>query len=375
MFKLEKSLKEWVSQGVLPPEQAARIRAYEAAKPERRWVMAGVLTLAFITIGVGLLSLATWHWNTIPDSVKLIVDGVLFLAIIAAMAKLWRAQKPIWFEGSLLFFMIFCLASILLINKIFLLDYQKSFYPIWLIWSGVTFFPVFLARRILVPFFWCVGTFIGLFALFINAEFLKLIFSIESVSRAEPIIACMTLSLLFTAAFFVGRKIAIEAPLTRALRIMAFIAVCSAVAVADMAQIAKGHWSVILYTPAYILSVVVALAIWRSGYHKIEKKLLLCTLFSFLAYFHVLGGSTYIVYALGIIFILALLAGLFAVQKNRVWFQVFLGLIGARIVVLYFQALGGFVTTGFGLVIAGLLLLLIIFFWNKYRSKINSWLG
>jgi hypothetical protein len=54
-------------------------------------------------------------------------------------------------------------------------------------------------------------------------------------------------------------------------------------------------------------------------------------------------------------------------------FQFFLVAVGIRFFVLYLQALGGLATTGFGLIITGLIIIAMVVAWNKFRRELNAW--
>lgn len=54
-------------------------------------------------------------------------------------------------------------------------------------------------------------------------------------------------------------------------------------------------------------------------------------------------------------------------------FQFFVILVGIRFIVLYFQALGGLATTGFGLILSGVIMIAMAIGWNKNRTAIAAW--
>lgn len=85
------------------------------------------------------------------------------------------------------------------------------------------------------------------------------------------------------------------------------------------------------------------------------------------------GGKTF----LGILFFIGLF-GLAAADMGRsgrrVAFQWLLAMIGARMLVFYFDAFGGLAMTGVGLIGAGLLILLATFLWHRNRNRVMSWL-
>jgi hypothetical protein len=49
--------------------------------------------------------------------------------------------------------------------------------------------------------------------------------------------------------------------------------------------------------------------------------------------------------------------------------------IGARFLIVYFQVFGSLATTGFGLIISGLIIICAAVLWFKKKEKFENWIG
>lgn len=96
----ERKLAAWVEAGVVDAETARRIRAFEAshARPLALWAVIGIAALA---IGLGIVSVVAANWDAIPAMVRLGVHLALLTGITAA---LWLTRgRGGWVEEALLF--------------------------------------------------------------------------------------------------------------------------------------------------------------------------------------------------------------------------------------------------------------------------------
>lgn len=98
----ERKLRVWQSAGLIDAETAQAIRAFEAEN-SRPLVLWAVIGIAALSIGLGLISLIAANWDAIPLLVRL---GAHFALLAGAAAVLWRLSqdhaRP-WREEALLF--------------------------------------------------------------------------------------------------------------------------------------------------------------------------------------------------------------------------------------------------------------------------------
>lgn len=118
MFGIHKKLRQWAAAGLVSAEQHAAIAAFEKSRQQGRFGR-GVIGLALFAIVVGVLSLVAANWLSIPGAVKIIVH----LAINIGLAGLvWRAARhgqAMLREGALLVLGGLTLTLIALIGQVF----------------------------------------------------------------------------------------------------------------------------------------------------------------------------------------------------------------------------------------------------------------
>lgn len=96
---IERKLAAWRGAGLIDAETAARLRAYEAAhtRPLALWAVIGIGALA---IALGVISVVAANWDAIPPQVRL---GLHFALIALALTALWRWPGQGWGQEALLF--------------------------------------------------------------------------------------------------------------------------------------------------------------------------------------------------------------------------------------------------------------------------------
>ena len=112
---IAKKIDEWQMAGLLNADQAAGIRAYEQSRKGGRF-MVGLIGVALFAILCGILSIVAANWMEIPAEVKLGVH--ITLNAVVALA-LYRADKPLYREGLCLLLFGLTLTLIALIGQVF----------------------------------------------------------------------------------------------------------------------------------------------------------------------------------------------------------------------------------------------------------------
>ena len=370
MSKLNKMLNNWVANDLITDEQAKKITDYETSKPGNSWVLYGFLILGATIIGIGVISLVAANWKDISDVFKLFVDFFLLISLAAGTYFAWEYKKPILFEVLLLSFMILCLASIGLISQIY--HTGGKLYQALLLWSLITMGLVAASKKLFIPFIWASGFFFGLTITALDSPAFQVIFQ----KQENPVF--MAIPLLSALLAVICRKLEGESSQTKAFRSWAIIGGLLALFIVE-AQFGR-HRSVdlgiVAFLPAYVFAVLLGFAILMSDeYRHAQRISLLATLGFFLVPFHfqMFAVQSELAYALFSIAVLASMSIFIASLKLRGLFQFFLVVLGIRFLVLYFQALGGLATTGFGLIFSGLIIILAVVVWNKYRKHITTW--
>jgi len=115
---LDKHLSDWRIQGCLNPEQADRIRQFEADRAPQSRLLAVLTLLAVLSIGLGIISLIAANWDQIPAWFKLLSYFSLMLAQVFALLK-WDDRPGLVREGLYFLYILSILAGIGLIAQVF----------------------------------------------------------------------------------------------------------------------------------------------------------------------------------------------------------------------------------------------------------------
>ena len=152
----ERKLSAWVAAGLIDEASAARIRDYESAhsRPLALWSLIGIGALA---IGLGLISIVAANWDDIPGLVRLSVHMLLMAALAAYIYFTLPSQTNDYFSDA----QIFVLGSLGLTFLGHLGQVYQTRSPLWqplALWM-ILFSPVMLlmGRGWPVALMWVTG--------------------------------------------------------------------------------------------------------------------------------------------------------------------------------------------------------------------------
>ena len=374
MSRLEKRLKDWVSNNIISWEQAEGIRQFESKSPGSSWVLYSFLILGASIIGVGIISLIAANWDTVPDAVKLGIDFLLLIGLAVAIHHTWTQKQTILYEVLLVCFLFLCLASIGLISQIY--HTGGKLYQALMLWSLITAGIPIISKRSFGPFLWVSGFFIALICTVSTAP------SLEPIYKYNYAAVYMAVPLLSAVLAMLSKKVLGEVGLTLAFHAWILIGIIMALVVVETwfggysRRLDFAQSGFLAYLPSYILGVIAVLGIWSISEYSWAQKILLMVFIAFYFLpFHLLYmiKDTEIIFALCTVIILGLLAIFLASIKQRKLFQVLLFVVGVRFLILYFQAFGGLAMTGFGLIMSGVIIIGMVVYWNKYRIQLATW--
>jgi len=374
MSRLEKRLNDWVSNNLISREQAEGIRQHEANAPGSSWVLYSFLILGATIIGIGFISLIAANWDDIPDAVKLGVDFLLLIGLAVGIHHTWEKKKSIQFEVLLVCFLILCLASIGLISQIY--HTGGKLYQALMLWSLITVGVPIISQRSFGPFLWVSGFLTALICTAFTNPTLEPLFedNFSAVYMAVPLLSAVLAML--------SKKYLGEVGLTRSLNLWTLFGFIMALFVVDFGvdeysrHLNYGESGFLAYLPSYILAAFAILGVAaHSIYTRPQKTLLMVFLAIYFLPFHFIfvTKDADVLYAFFTIIALGLLAIFLASRQQRKFFQVLLGVVGIRFLILYFQAFGGLAMTGFGLILSGGLIIGMVVYWNKYRVQMATW--
>ena len=370
MTKLDRNLNEWVSIGLLSQEQANKIKVHEENKPENSWIISSILILGAVIVGIGMISLIASNWYQIPNAIKISVNFTILICLAIAIYKNFEVNGNITYEVLLLLFLIQCLASIGLISQIY--HTGGKIRQALIFWSLITLALATTSRRILIPFLWTSTFIISLCLSILDSIFF------QNIYHQNYQVLLMTLALICASLSLINNKINPISNYALSFRVWTLISGLFALAFAELQSMDfnKINDLITALSPAYLLGFYLIYEIWSNGsYKKIQKVLQISTLLFFLMPFHfpLFQIKSLIVYATFTILVLGFLCFFLASLKKRRLFQWLLIILGLRFLILYFQAIGGLATTGFGLIISGSMVIAMAMLWNKYKTHIADW--
>lgn len=358
--------RKWQAAGLIDAAAVQNILAWEAGhrRPVWLWAVAGTGALA---IGLGVMAIVGANWDDIPDTLKLAVDIVLNAVCAAAVFVWWRRQRAWPREIAALVLFGLVLSGLALIGQV----YQLQSAP----WHALA-----LWLALCTPFL----------ALTTTGRLAAILWTLAAVttwiSAAEPLLGLLDhrrdawdspFFLLLCSYLPACGVIAVAAvrarwmPARRQARqilmlgIAGLLAACSTMAAFDWLPRHEGG----LTGPAVLAAaatLVAAGALWTLWPTPAERRLgvlLLGLSFVVCLVSLVIAGRGQqlgdIAHALLFIVYWAILGGTAARAGWRGLFGFAFTMVGLRLLVLYFEAIGGLTATGFGLLGGGALCLIL----------------
>ncbi|TXH69513.1 MAG: DUF2157 domain-containing protein [Thiothrix sp.] len=392
MTLIEKKLQIWEQQGLITGDQYEAILSFEQGETKNNnWWLYSLLILGSAIIGLGIISLIAANWAQIPDRLKLGADFGLLAILASTIFWYQRRQQQILTDMLIAAFIILCLASIGLIAQIYHIN--GRWYHAIMLWSVISLPIVLFARHLMVHFLWV--------SLFINAAVWSCVDlaggNLRSAMRELP--AVLLLAPLLSASLYVlARRIAIlhrtSASFFFWFQISALIALIAIDIMRSGGETQTFVWQ--WYLPAWITAaLLISLIAFRKVYKPLNKGLLITAIILLVLYYEpsflFTGQTRYTFSALDsvarasiwladdirapiltilILFLYAIHAGNSGYHRT---FNLITFLIGLRFVVLYFQAMGGLAATGVGLILSGLMIIGIAWFWYSSRDRLQNW--
>jgi uncharacterized membrane protein len=361
-YGLDAKLADWRREGLISDDQASRIAAFEAARGKPKLALA-LAALGAFTIGVGIIAIIAANWDAIPIGLRL---GLHILINLALGAVTWhwagRAAPSVRVEGGVLLLSLSTLALIAHIGQSFQLQGSLSgLMGGWLLLS--TPFTLALARGGFNRWVWVLGLFTWAGALLadhwdalherrLSASILVLFLALLYLARLAPqpvpavwarhlgqvavgaLVGGLTILLLVLRPLIDGvpePDVMWDAGIGGAVGMVA-IAAAHVLSPPDRTGVRLAFGALLALAPP--LSVL--------------PFLLDGTLAA------ILTGALFCLYWIA-------LARLALLAERPGWFRVAVALIAVRVFVAYLDATGGLLATGFGLVLAGAVLLALAF--------------
>lgn len=357
-MRINKKLNEWLQHDLISSQQLQSILDYEQ-QTKTNFILPGFVWLGISIIALGIIAIIAANWVLIPNSVKLIVDFIL-LILLGTLCYYWRI-RDLLFDGILLLFLLFCLASIGLISQVFQLG--GEFYQALIFWAVITFPAVLQAKKSFIARLWAwLTVFAVIYALIDNTKhFYEIGFificvdlvclglglipltikSLQFVKQAILEIGCIG---TFFGAFFLENLL-----------------VNSQDFVFSHSYFYQTSGNVLALISYFLLGIVALMLLLSSRPHW-QKILLLPPVFLSLVELSCWWFGVSLPMALGLFIILIdllLLTIFFALQQQKGLYRLGLIAIALRMLWLYWFLLGSLITTAGVMVITGIIIILL----------------
>ncbi|MBS0547875.1 MAG: DUF2157 domain-containing protein [Proteobacteria bacterium] len=372
--------RKWQAAGLIDAATARAILDWQAAhrRPVWLWAVAGTGTLA---IGLGVIAIVGANWDDIPDTLKLAVDLALNALCAAAVFVWWRRQRawPREIAALLLFGLV--LSGIALIGQVYQLQ-SEPWHALALWLALCTPFLALTTFGRLAAILWALVAVVTWFSASEDvARFFVKLAVLERHRSAwdNPFLMALLTYLPACGLIAAASLRRLWAPARRQadqilhLGIAGLIAACSLVsAISWLSRSDSAAFGPIAVAALATLVAVAALWFaWPPAERRVGTLLLAVSFAVWVAALlmahlggHVLlpsleGRTADLAHALLFIVYWAILGGMAARAGWRGLFGLAFTMIGLRLLLLYFEAIGGLTATGIGLMGGGVLCLVL----------------
>jgi uncharacterized membrane protein len=384
---LEDRIKNWVTKGIISPEQGDQILTHESSATGRPWVMYGVAAVGVFAIALGIISIIASNWADITPTQKLL--AYFFWQILLGWAFFQQVDKPgLKREIYLSLFCLTILGGIALVGQIYHLKSDG--------WQGLSFWLLLilpgtlLAQTKVLPIVWVSSFFLTLEIFFwsrlYNYSYVNTTLRAESNSELLQLrLNYFLILLLFIALGTLKsktRNISLSGFCEAALKISGWLLLIIAVPYVNYLYTSYEHFRP-LSLPEILPALIVAIAVGLIFLQKIDANeppfgsRLVGTLIILTAVFwipplmisnlrgEVLGAAVFI-------FLYALAAAAAASYDRRRLFNLLSFGIALRFLLIYFEVFGSPAATGVGLIISGLLILFTLWAWYYFKDRVSA---
>jgi uncharacterized membrane protein len=349
---LARQLQRWSQEGLISHAQADAIREYERAhdRPWLHWAAFGVGGLA---IFLGLAALVASNWADIPDAAKLTIHLALNALAAWGVVLAWRKSSPLWIDIAVFLFSGSILTAIALTGQVFQLSAP--------LWQAVLFWLLLISPILkaagqgkLSALTWATG-----FLFTVNAYILDLNTALAEhwatfvfgAAAALIAIGCAGLRTDSSREFY--WRTLIQTGL-----------IIGVMCASYETTMRRSHDSL---TPPYLawtsLAIVTMVAGWmlaRAGEGERPKALILTGSFLAVVASHVIKTDSVAAQVMGAVTFIGLwtLICFICFTSGRIALaKIAVGIIAARLIIVYFEVFGSLALTGIGLIVTGVLVI------------------
>lgn len=364
---LARSLKRWLDAGLIEPEQAERIAAFERERV-RPALVYSIAALGGLAVAIGVVSIVAANWDEIPAWTKLGVD----LAVVAALG-LWlvRARESAagWLrETGVLVLYGLTLASIALIGQTYQLGGDAA--SALGLWSVLTFILMTRGTSAQLGFAWAAGL------------QLTYAFCLERIADRKDALEGLTLAAVYWAPLALiaaggsARLSQARPSYARVFRALGWAELVLVASVGTLAfyerprpEGALGMWLGVLGSAAASAALCLRRAGTREG--SASRWLIIAAFGAAHAGVLLPHGEWPVAAALIFIGLWWVVAWAAHRSGDRTALNLATAAIGLRLIVVYFEVFGSLLDTGLALLSGGVLTLLVVWVWAKKRRELD----
>lgn len=378
-MNIEKKLDVWTKEKLITDIQKKAVLAYEE-RLKSRSLLYTLLFLGGFCFGLGIISLIAYNWQDISPAVKLVIYFVMLAATGGAAVSASFGSRRLLSETLLFVYALLVLAGIGLIGQI----YQLAAHGLQalLFWAVVVLPLLPFARRAWLPFLWLPVLAVSLFDYLYDYPWFSQAF--QSFDRLFP--GAWQFILILSAAalyrIFSSGRVAFG-PLSEALGWWTLFVVVVYVFCADFfgrdifenvfcqncpTETGTGLNRLLVWLSLALLTGAFCWFNTRRGGKYWSLALFVVLDFSLIAQLLPDNETVFKIWGALQSLSLLFLAAVYAYTANRVRLQQWIsGFIALRFFAAYVQVFGSLLTTGFGLIVSGLVLFAVAYAWINWR--------
>ena len=378
-MNIEKKLDVWTKEKLITDIQKKAVLAYEE-RLKSRSLLYTLLFLGGFCLGLGIISLIAYNWQDISPAIKLVIYFVMLAATGGAAVSASFGSRRLLSETLLFVYALLVLAGIGLIGQI----YQLAAHGLQalLFWAVVVSPLLPFARRAWLPFLWLPVLAVSLFDYLYDYPWFSQAF--QSFDRLFP--GAWQFILILSAAalyrIFSSGRVAFG-PLSEALGWWTLFVVVVYVFCADFfgrdifenvfcqncpTETGTGLNRLLVWLSLALLTGAFCWFNTRRGGKYWSLALFVVLDFSLIAQLLPDNETVFKIWGALQSLSLLFLAAVYAYTANRVRLQQWIsGFIALRFFAAYVQVFGSLLTTGFGLIVSGLVLFAVAYAWINWR--------
>ncbi|MCQ2914108.1 MAG: DUF2157 domain-containing protein [Alphaproteobacteria bacterium] len=343
---------QWQNDNLITKDQTKSIISYEENKKKFSFVISPIYVLGIVgilTIGLGIISLVSANWMNTPVFAKFM--GMLILLLINDyFINKFNNKKPIIFELLLFLHSGLLLAFIGLVSQIY--NLSMPLYMVLITWSVLNIPILFYTKKNYFYYFWEILLTVGIFTSPLVKDLLDRIFS----GRLNIMVFSQGALLVY----LLFRKIPIDKKALIPLNYLFIFLI-----IEPLFEIKNpGNINNLLIITG-LLSVALYLVISKIYKSKDKIPYIICLLY----FLFPLAINSYLVFGLELAIMICSLI-FFSNQKSEKLMHLTSILILFRVLCAFENLLGNLIQTGIDLIIAGLVMLFLVYSLIKKNKKL-----